>query len=52
MLDTLEKFGLDRPEPVGDTGAAGDYERIRRIVAFISERWREQPSTYSGAGAG
>jgi AraC family transcriptional regulator of adaptative response/methylated-DNA-[protein]-cysteine methyltransferase len=44
MLDTLEKFGLDRPEPVGDTGPAGDYERIRRIVAFISERWREQPS--------
>ena len=44
MLDTLEKFGLDRPEPVSDTGPAGDYERIRRIVAFISERWREQPS--------
>jgi AraC family transcriptional regulator of adaptative response/methylated-DNA-[protein]-cysteine methyltransferase len=44
MLDTLEKFGLDRPEPVADTGPAGDYERIRRIVAFISERWREQPS--------
>jgi len=44
MLDTLEKFALDRPEPVSDTGPAGDYERIRRIVAFISERWREQPS--------
>ncbi|HYY84162.1 MAG TPA: bifunctional helix-turn-helix domain-containing protein/methylated-DNA--[protein]-cysteine S-methyltransferase [Beijerinckiaceae bacterium] len=44
MLDTLEKLGLDRPEPVADTGPAGDYERIRRIVAFISERWREQPS--------
>jgi AraC family transcriptional regulator of adaptative response/methylated-DNA-[protein]-cysteine methyltransferase len=44
MLDTLEKFGLDRPEPVADAGPAGDYERIRRIVAFISERWREQPS--------
>ena len=44
MLDTLEKLGLDRPEPVSDTGPAGDYERIRRIVAFISERWREQPS--------
>ena len=44
MLDTLEKLGLDRPEPVCDTGPAGDYERIRRIVAFISERWREQPS--------
>jgi AraC family transcriptional regulator, regulatory protein of adaptative response / methylated-DNA-[protein]-cysteine methyltransferase len=44
MLDTLEKFGLDRPEPVADAGPTGDYERIRRIVAFISERWREQPS--------
>jgi len=44
MLDTVEKLGLDRPEPVCDTGPAGDYERIRRIVAFISERWREQPS--------
>jgi AraC family transcriptional regulator of adaptative response/methylated-DNA-[protein]-cysteine methyltransferase len=44
MLDTLEKLGLDRPEPVADTGPASDYERIRRIVAFISERWREQPS--------
>jgi AraC family transcriptional regulator of adaptative response/methylated-DNA-[protein]-cysteine methyltransferase len=44
MLDTLEKLGLDRPEPVADTGPASDYERIRRIVAFISERWRQQPS--------
>jgi AraC family transcriptional regulator of adaptative response/methylated-DNA-[protein]-cysteine methyltransferase len=44
MFDTLEKLGVDRPEPVADTGPAGDYERIRRIVAFISERWRQQPS--------
>jgi AraC family transcriptional regulator of adaptative response/methylated-DNA-[protein]-cysteine methyltransferase len=44
MFDTLEKLGLDRPEAVADTGPASDYERIRRIVAFISERWREQPS--------
>jgi AraC family transcriptional regulator of adaptative response/methylated-DNA-[protein]-cysteine methyltransferase len=44
MFDTLEKLGADRPEPVADTGPAGDYERIRRIVAFISERWRQQPS--------
>jgi AraC family transcriptional regulator of adaptative response/methylated-DNA-[protein]-cysteine methyltransferase len=44
MFDTLEKLGGDRPEPVADTGPAGDYERIRRIVAFISERWRQQPS--------
>jgi AraC family transcriptional regulator of adaptative response/methylated-DNA-[protein]-cysteine methyltransferase len=44
MFDTLEKLGLDRLEAVADTGPASDYERIRRIVAFISERWREQPS--------
>ena len=25
-------------------GPQADYERVRRIIAFISERWREQPS--------
>ena len=44
MLDTLAHLNLDTSEPVADTGPAGDYERIRRIVAFISERWRQQPS--------
>lgn len=44
MLDTLrditiEPEGLDLP-----CGPAADYERVRTIVAFISERWREQPS--------
>jgi AraC family transcriptional regulator of adaptative response/methylated-DNA-[protein]-cysteine methyltransferase len=43
MLDTLSTFALEAD--TGPAHAAGsDYERIRRIVAFISERWREQPS--------
>jgi AraC family transcriptional regulator, regulatory protein of adaptative response / methylated-DNA-[protein]-cysteine methyltransferase len=25
-------------------GQEGDYERVRRIIAFISVRWRDQPS--------
>ncbi|WP_230530275.1 methylated-DNA--[protein]-cysteine S-methyltransferase [Microvirga roseola] len=44
MLDTLrditiESGAIDLPE-----GPQADYERVRRIIAFISERWREQPS--------
>jgi AraC family transcriptional regulator of adaptative response/methylated-DNA-[protein]-cysteine methyltransferase len=27
----------------GPSASAADYEHVRRIVAFISERWREQP---------
>lgn len=26
------------------SGPAADYDRVRRIVAFLSENWREQPS--------
>jgi AraC family transcriptional regulator of adaptative response/methylated-DNA-[protein]-cysteine methyltransferase len=44
MLDTLrditiEPGAIDLPD-----GPQADYERVRRIIAFISERWREQPS--------
>ena len=44
MLDTLrditiEPAALDLPD-----GPGGDYERVRAIIAFISERWRDQPS--------
>jgi len=44
MLDTLrrttiEPAAIDLPE-----GPQADYERVRRIIAFISEHWREQPS--------
>ncbi|APF38754.1 bifunctional helix-turn-helix domain-containing protein/methylated-DNA--[protein]-cysteine S-methyltransferase [Chelatococcus daeguensis] len=34
----------DLPVTEGAATAAGDYERVRRIIAFISERWRSQPS--------
>src|SRR5215204_1615307 len=43
MLDTLRDIALDAPAlEMPDT--ATDYERVRRIIAFISERWRDQPS--------
>lgn len=33
------------PDAILISDAAGtDYERVRRIIAFISERWRDQPS--------
>ncbi len=44
MLDTLSPITVE-PERLPDAdNPAADYERVRRIIAFISERWREQPS--------
>ena len=44
MLDTLNPIATT-PEASSEAHiSAADYERVRRIVAFISERWREQPS--------
>jgi AraC family transcriptional regulator of adaptative response/methylated-DNA-[protein]-cysteine methyltransferase len=44
MLDTLRSINLE-PDPLdGAEQEIADYERVRRIIAFISERWREQPS--------
>jgi AraC family transcriptional regulator of adaptative response/methylated-DNA-[protein]-cysteine methyltransferase len=44
MLDTLNPIATT-PEPLADAGSpAADYERVRRIIAYISERWRDQPS--------
>lgn len=47
MLDTttetLPAFD-ELPAADGAAASAGDYERVRRIIAFISERWRSQPS--------
>lgn len=40
MLDTLRPLA---PE-CAPSDDASDYDRVRRIVAFISEHWREQPS--------
>ena len=39
MLDTLTPIA--RAE--GNTAEAGDYERVRAIIAFISQNWRDQP---------
>src|SRR5215212_1919587 len=44
MLNTLHHTILEPAAVDLSGGPAADYERIRRIVAFISERWREQPS--------
>jgi AraC family transcriptional regulator of adaptative response/methylated-DNA-[protein]-cysteine methyltransferase len=45
MLDTVLPPDLDGPDLVALPGGPdADYERVRRIIAFISERWREQPS--------
>jgi len=44
MLDTLRTITIDAEAPGFDEGPSADYERVRRIIAFISERWREQPS--------
>src|ERR687897_3789352 len=44
MLDTLRDIAIDAPDLEMPDNPATDYERVRRIIAFISERWREQPS--------
>ncbi len=44
MLDTLHPLA-PLSEPLGcPESPAADYERVRRIIAFISERWRQQPT--------
>lgn len=44
MLDTLKPIALE-PDPSDLPDSPGsDYEHVRRIIAFISERWRDQPS--------
>jgi AraC family transcriptional regulator of adaptative response/methylated-DNA-[protein]-cysteine methyltransferase len=44
MLDTLTPIAPGHERLPGRDDPAADYERVRRIIAFISERWREQPS--------
>lgn len=43
MLQTLRDITIP-PDAAEPLDSHGDYERVRRIIAFISERWREQPS--------
>jgi len=44
MLDMLSPIATEPAGLVDADNPAADYERVRRIVAFISERWRDQPS--------
>jgi AraC family transcriptional regulator of adaptative response/methylated-DNA-[protein]-cysteine methyltransferase len=44
MLDTLRDITIEPSAIELPDGPQADYERVRRIIAFISERWREQPS--------
>jgi len=44
MLNTLRDTIIEAPALDLRDGPAADYERVRRIIAYISERWREQPS--------
>lgn len=43
MLNSLSALAYETPD-TAEPGDGADYERVRRIIAFISERWREQPS--------
>jgi AraC family transcriptional regulator of adaptative response/methylated-DNA-[protein]-cysteine methyltransferase len=43
MLDMLSPI-ITEPEAPADANPAADYERVRRIIAFLSERWRQQPT--------
>jgi AraC family transcriptional regulator of adaptative response/methylated-DNA-[protein]-cysteine methyltransferase len=44
MLDTLRDITIEPAALTVPDEPHSDYERVRRIIAFISERWREQPS--------
>ena len=44
MLDTLRDITTEADSLALPDGPAADYERVRRIIAFISRRWRDQPS--------
>ncbi len=44
MLDTLRDITIEPGHLSLPEEPQADYERVRRIIAFISERWRDQPS--------
>jgi AraC family transcriptional regulator of adaptative response/methylated-DNA-[protein]-cysteine methyltransferase len=44
MLDTLRNITIEPSAIALPDEPHADYERVRRIIAYISERWREQPS--------
>jgi AraC family transcriptional regulator of adaptative response/methylated-DNA-[protein]-cysteine methyltransferase len=50
MLDTLRNITIEPGAITVPDEPHSDYERVRRIIAFISERWRDQPSLEAIAG--
>jgi AraC family transcriptional regulator of adaptative response/methylated-DNA-[protein]-cysteine methyltransferase len=44
MLDMLKPITVDPERLATADHPAADYEHVRSIIAFISERWRDQPS--------
>jgi AraC family transcriptional regulator of adaptative response/methylated-DNA-[protein]-cysteine methyltransferase len=44
MLDTLRDITIEPGHLTLPEEPQADYERVRRIIAYISEHWREQPS--------
>ncbi|NIX76009.1 bifunctional helix-turn-helix domain-containing protein/methylated-DNA--[protein]-cysteine S-methyltransferase [Microvirga sp. c23x22] len=44
MLDMLHDITTESEAPALAEGPCADYERVRRIIAYISEHWRDQPS--------
>lgn len=44
MLQAISELTGSQPTPVETDSPGADYERVRRILAFISEHWRDQPS--------
>ncbi|WP_262269395.1 bifunctional helix-turn-helix domain-containing protein/methylated-DNA--[protein]-cysteine S-methyltransferase [Microvirga yunnanensis] len=44
MLDTLRDITIEPGAITVPDEPHSDYERVRRIIAFISQRWRDQPS--------
>jgi AraC family transcriptional regulator, regulatory protein of adaptative response / methylated-DNA-[protein]-cysteine methyltransferase len=45
VLNTLRSIPFEAASPADLP--VSDYERVRQIIAFISERWRDQPSLES-----
>lgn len=44
MLDIRDRTLIELDGLEDATCPTADYERVRRVIAFMSERWREQPT--------
>ena len=44
MLDTMNAVAAEALAHAPPTAPTEDYERVRRIIEYLSENWRDQPS--------